>query len=372
MQKLPLDKLVISGIVNRISDTFQCGVNLDMVKRRVTAKDVALRAGVSPTTVSYVLNDVKAANISDETRQRVLDAAEELEYVPDAAARALRSGRTQTIGLILPPSQPYPQANASHLRIIQGLLEVAQQFGVRLIVDVVPEAQNDEAYLNLALNKRIDGLILSDLRIDDRALTKLANDKFPIVLLGRLPKSKVSSVEFDNRSGAQAAVDHLGRQGHRQIALIAHGPSTITGVQERIRGYRDALAAHGIAFDEGLVRYGGYSAESGFTAATSLLTSGRPFTGLFVTADEVALGVLSALHKRGVSVPDAIAVVGFDDSPMARFTIPPLTTVRLPFEEMGRQAGRMLLDLIFGKIKPGRQILLETELFIRESSVHKK
>jgi LacI family transcriptional regulator len=343
-----------------------------MTRVRVTAKDVARRAGVSPTTVSYVLNNVKEANISEETRQRVLDAAEELEYVPDAAARALRSGRTQTIGLILPPSQPYPQANPIHLRVMEGLLEVVQQSEVRLLVDSVREAQNDDAYLNLAWNKRIDGLILSDLRIDDQALAKLVDDKFPMVLLGRLPRSKVSSVEFDNRSGAQAAVDHLVEQGHRHIALITHAPSTITGAQERIRGYRDSLTAHSIIYDEGLVRYGGYSAESGFAAATSLLMSERTFTGLFVTSDEVALGVLSALHKHGVSVPNDVAVVSFDDNPMARFTIPPLTSVRLPFEEMGRQAGRMLLDLILGKIKPGRQILLETELVIRESSVRKK
>lgn len=343
-----------------------------MTRVRVTAKDVARRAGVSPTTVSYVLNNVKEANISEETRQRVLDAAEELEYVPDAAARALRSGRTQTIGLILPPSKPYHQVNVSHLRIIEGLLEAIQQSGVRLLVDSVTESQTDDAYINLAWNKRIDGLILSDLRVDDQALTKLANDKFPVVLLGRLPRSKVSSIEFDNRSGAQAAVDHLVEQGHRQIALITHAPRTITGAQERISGYEDSLAAHGIAFDERLVRYGDYSSDSGYAAAMSLLSSGQTFTGLFVTADQVAMGVLLALHKRGVSVPDDIAVVSFDDNPTARFTIPPLTTVRLPFEEMGRQAGRMLLDMILGHMKPGRQILLETELIIRESSIRKQ
>jgi DNA-binding LacI/PurR family transcriptional regulator len=343
-----------------------------MTRVRVTAKDVARRAGVSPTTVSYVLNDVKAANISDETRQRVLTAAEELEYVPDAAARALRSGRTQTIGLILPPSKPHHQVNISHLRIIEGLLEVVQQSGVRLLVDSVNEAQNDDDYMNLAWNKRIDGLILSDLRIDDQALAKLANDKFPLVLLGRLPGSKVSSIEFDNRSGAQSAVDHLVEQGHRKIALISHAPHTITGAQERIKGYQDSLAAHGITFDESLVRYGDYSPESGYAAAMSLLSSGEKFTGLFVTADQVAMGALLALHRRGVSVPDELPVVGFDDNPMARFSIPPLTTIRLPFEEMGRQAGRMLLDTILGKIKPGHQILLETELIIRDSSIRQK
>jgi DNA-binding LacI/PurR family transcriptional regulator len=343
-----------------------------MANRRITAKDVAAQAGVSRTTVSYVLNNVEAANISEETRQRVLTVAEELGYVPDAAAQALASGRTQTIGLILPKARPHPRASSTHYRIIEGLLEITQQFGVRLLVDSVRETQSADTYLNLARNKRIDGLILSDLRVDDPALSKLVSDTFPIVLLGRLPGVKVSSVEFDNRSGARSAVDHLIAQGHTQIGLITHAPITFTGAEERISGYRDSLAAHRIAFDERLVRYGGYTAESGFAATMSLLEAGPAPTALFVTSDEVALGVLAALHKRGVSVPDAIAVVGFDDNPLARFTIPALTTVRLPFEEMGRLAGKMLLDLILHKAKPGRQVLLETELIVRDSSVPSK
>jgi LacI family transcriptional regulator len=343
-----------------------------MANRRITAKDVAARAGVSRTTVSYVLNNVEAANISEETRQRVLAVAEELGYVPDAAAQALASGRTQTIGLILPRSQPHPQASSTHYRIIEGLLEIAQQSGVRLLVDSVRATQNTHSYLNLARNKRIDGLILSDLRVDDQALSQLVNDTFPIVLLGRLPGVKVSSVEFDNHTGARSAVDHLIAQGHTRIGLITHAPATFTGVRERISGYRDSLAAHGIAFDERLVRYGDYRAESGFAAAMSLLESGTAPTALFVTYDGIAMGVLAALHKRGVSVPDDIAVVGFDDNPLAQFTIPALTTVRLPFEEMGRLAGKMLLDLILHEAKPGRQLLLETELIIRDSSVRNK
>jgi DNA-binding LacI/PurR family transcriptional regulator len=343
-----------------------------MTTRRITAKDVAAQAGVSRTTVSYVLNNVEAANISEETRQRVLAVAEELGYVPDAAAQALASGRTQTIGLILPTSQPHPQASPAHYRIIEGLLEITQQFGVRLLIDTVRETQNTHTYVNLARNKRIDGLIVSDLRVDDEALSQLVNDTFPVVLLGRLPGIRVSSVEFDNRSGARTAVDHLIAQGHTRIGLIAHAPSSFTGAIERISGYRDSLAAHGIGFDETLVHYGHYSAESGFAAVESLLESGPAPSALFATSDEVALGVLAALQKRGVSVPNDVAVVGFDDNPLARFTIPALTTVRLPFEEMGRLAGKMLLDLVLHKAKPGRQVLLETNLIVRESSVSNK
>jgi LacI family transcriptional regulator len=339
---------------------------------RVTAKDVAVQAGVSSTTVSYVLNNVTAANISEKTRQCVLAAAKKLGYVPDAAAQALASGRTQTIGLILPRTQQHPLTNSTHFRIVEGLLEVAQQSGVQILIDTVRETHNADTYLNLARNKRIDGLILSDLRVDDEALPKLLSNPFPTVLLGRLSGGKLSSVEFDNRSGARLAVDHLVSQGHKRIGLIAHAPAAFTGATERINGYRDSLTAHKLSFDETLVRYGDYSPESGHAAALSLLETPPLPTALFVTSDQVALGVLAALHQRGVTVPDDMAVVGFDDSPIAKFTIPSLTTVRLPFEEMGRQAGRMLLELIFHKAKPGREKLLETELCVRDSSVRHK
>lgn len=168
------------------------------------------------------------------------------------------------------------------------------------------------------------------------------------------------------------AVDHLVSQGHKRIGLITHAPAAFTGAIERINGYRDSLAAHKLTFDETLVRYGDYSSESGYDAALSLLETAALPTALFVTSDAVALGVLAALHERGVCVPDDMAVVGFDDNPLSRFTIPSLTTVRLPFEEMGRLAGRMLLDLIFHKAKPGRQKLLETELCVRNSSFRRK
>lgn len=339
-----------------------------MAKRRITAKDVATQAGVSRTTVSYVLNNVTAANISAETRQRVLAAADELGYVPNAAAQALASGRTQTIGLLLPRSQPFPQASSTHYRIIEGLLEIAQQFGVRVLVDSVRETEETNTYLELARNKRIDGLIVSDVRVDDQALYKLVQDPFPIVLLGRLPGVNVSSVEFDNRGGARMAVDHLVAQGHTQIGVIGYAPITFTGVAERLSGYRDSLAAHGIAFDEALIHMGAYSAESGYAATLNFLDSDTTPTALFVTSDEVALGVLAALHEQGVSVPDEMAVVGFDDHPISRFTIPALTTVRLPFEEMGRQAGQMLLDLIGQDVERGTELLLETELIVRNSS----
>lgn len=336
--------------------------------RRVTSQDVAARAGVSRTTVSFVLNDVKEANISEETRQRVLTAAEELEYVPDAAAQALASGRTQTIGMIF-RTYSHSTADLAHMQILQGLMEVANQVGVRLLVDIVNERDTADIYVNLSRNKRIDGLILSDPRADDQALYDLLNDGFPVVLLGRLPGIKISSIEFDNRAGARAAVDHLLSQGHSRIGFIGYAPLPFTGVAERLNGYRDALAAAGIAFDETLVRYGDRKPDTGLASTTSLLELPELPTAIFVSSDVLAFAALATIREHGLRIPEDIAVVGFDDHPLAQFACPPLTTVRLPFDEMGRQAGKMLLGLFKHNNEAGREVELKTELIVRASSI---
>ncbi len=327
-----------------------------------------MRAGVSRTTVSFVLNGVRNANISDETRERVLVAVEELGYVPDAAAQTLASGRTQTIGLLFARGDPHVTAGPTHLQIIEGLMGIARQFGVRLLVDSVQHAETANAYLKLTRTKRIDGLILFDLRVDDPALRELVDDSFPIVLLGHLPDTNMCSVEFDNRGGARAAVEHLLAQGHSRVGVIGHGPPTYTGVAERVAGYRDALEAAGITFDERLVRYGDFGPDSGFAAATSLLDAPVRPTALFVSSDVVAFGALAAIYERGLAIPDDVAIVGFDDNPLARFAHPPLTTVRIDFHEMGRQAGALLLDLILGRVEAGRELCLPAELVVRASS----
>lgn len=339
-----------------------------MLRQRITSHDVARRAGVSRTTVSFVLNGVKEANISEATRLRVLAAAEELGYMPDAVAQALASGRTQTIGMVF---RMYPEitVDLAHFQIIEGLMEIARQFDVRLLIDSVRQTDSAASYVKLVRTKRIDGLILSDTRVDDRALRDLVNDGFPIVLLGQLPDLDVCSIEFDNRGGARAAVAHLLAQGHTRVGFIGYAPAAHTGVTERLHGYQDALATAGIAFDESLVRYGYFSAESGFAATMSLLDLPAPPTALFVASDVLAFGALAAIRERGLTVPDQIAVVGFDDHPLAQFAAPPLTTVRISFMEMGRQAGKMLLDCILQGTTPSRTVLLDAELVVRASSV---
>jgi LacI family transcriptional regulator len=338
-----------------------------MTRRRITSRDVAKQAGVSRTTVSFVLNRVWEASISVETRQRVLAAAEELGYVPDAAAQALARGRAQTIGMVF-RAYPHITTDLAHFQIIEGLMGIARQFGVRLLIDSVSQTDTADTYVNLTRTKRIDGLILSDSRVDDRALRDLVSDSFPIVLLGRLPDVEICSVEFDNRGGARMAAEHLLALGHTKIGFIGYAPAEHTGVVERLRGYQDALASAGVAFDEALVRYDYFTADSGFDATMSLLEAWPRPTALFVTSDVLAFGALAAIHERRLTIPDDIAVVGFDDNPLAHFARPSLTTIRLSFEEMGRQAGKMLLDRIRDSAEPIRQVQLAAELIVRGSS----
>jgi len=339
-----------------------------MPARRVTSHDVAVRAGVSRTTVSFVLNNVKEANISEETRQRVLAAAEELQYVPDAAAQALASGRTRTLGMVF-RTYSHNTADLAHMQILQGLMDIASQSGIRLLVDMVNEGDTADVYVSLSRNKRIDGLILSDPRVDDHALYDLLKDDFPVVLLGDLPGVKVSSVEFDNRGGARSGVEHLVSLGHKQIGFIGYAPLPFTGVTERLAGYRDALDAAGIALDEQLIRYAdNHYTGSCFSSTLSLLDASDPPTAIFVSSDVLAFEALAAIHQRGLRIPDAISVLGFDDNPLSRYANPPLTSVYLPFEEMGRRAGKMLLDLLLNPDEPKRQIRLETQLVVRASS----
>jgi DNA-binding LacI/PurR family transcriptional regulator len=338
-----------------------------VAKRRVTSRDVAERAGVSRTTVSFVLNEVPGVNISEETRRRVLQAAEELGYVPDAVARSLASRRTLTLGLVLVRNPSQTAADAFLPQVIPGLTETTRQAGFHLLLEPVEDISSPDTYIHLVRSKQIDGIILSGPRSDDQQLRALVDEGFPVVLLGQLSDRSACSVDVDNRSAACRAVEHLIHLGHQRIGCITNAPQEYTGGAERLAGYRDALRAAGLPFEESLVRFGNFVAESGYQAAHSLLQEVLPPTALFVASDVVAFGAMAAIREHGLVIPDDIALVGFDDVPLARYVDPPLTTVHLPADELGRQAGQMIVDLIQDGEVAVRHILLETELIVRAS-----
>lgn len=340
-----------------------------MARRRVTARDVAKRAGVSQTTVSFVLNDVAEANITEETRQRVMAAARALHYVPDAAAQALARRRTQVIGLVFSRSYQHLSSHAFLLQIMEGLMTVVRQHDLRLLLDSVDGQKDENAYLNLARAKSIDGLILIEPRSDDAELPVLVEEAFPVVLIGNRPDMDICSVDVDNHAGARVAVEHLVSLGHTRIGCITNAPVLYTVADERLMGYQDALKAAGIPPDDRWVRYGEYTPESGIRAMGSLLDEAVLPTAVFVASDVVAFGAMHAIHERGLRIPDDIAIVGFEDTPLASLVHPPLTTIRIPAVDEGRVAGELLFDLILRREVPCRRQLLETDLIVRASSI---
>ncbi len=324
-----------------------------MVKaKRPTSFEVAKLAGVSRSTVSLVLNGVVGASISAATQTRVLAAARSLGYTPDAAGRTLASGRTHTLGLFI--------CHAEHLRIdafipqaLLGLNERSREHGFKVIVEAVPDPAKPESYLGLVRAKQVDGLVVLNPRKNDEGLRRLALEDVPLVIMGafELPEAHTVSTR-DNSVSARKATEHLIGLGHTRIAHISYGGLEYQGAAERYQGYRRALEGAGSPFDPALLQIGNYSAASGYAAAQSLLAAGAQFTALFVSNDTVAFGAMAALREHGRRIPEDVAVVGYDDVPLAAYAAPPLTTVRSPAVAHGRLAAEMLIKLIRGDLEP--------------------
>lgn len=338
------------------------------MRKRVTSKDVAEKVGVSRTTVSLVLNDVKGIQISPETRQKVLDTAAELKYVPNAAAQALASSRTKAIGLVLTRTQHHIATDAFLPSIISGLLTTAKKQNIRILVDWVEIDHQESAYFELAHTRRIDGMILSTPRLNDTGLKALENLEIPTVLLGSIVESNLHYVDVDNVSAAEKAVAYLISLGHKDIACITNAPPEYTSAPERIKGYKNALLKQEIPINEALIRYADFDPDSGYECMKSILQSGEKFSAVFVASDNVAIGAKSALRDARLHIPDDISIVGFDDIPWAKYSDPPLTTVQLPAESIAQSACTLLLNLINdGDMDKQHQIILDTELIIRKS-----
>jgi DNA-binding LacI/PurR family transcriptional regulator len=336
-------------------------------KKRITSQDVANLAGVSRTTVSFVLNDVKGLSISSQTRQKVREAAEYLRYIPDASAQALATRRTKAIGLVMTRNPHHIATDAFLPRIIAGLMDVIKDNKLRLLIEYVEEEHQDRAYLGLARAQRIDGMILLTPRIDDEGLRKLEQVDIPTVIMGELAGSNLYSVDIDNRIAAKRAVQYLSDLGHRQIACITNALPSYSAAADRIIGYKNALDAAGITPNNKLIRYADFDPKSGYDQMKSLLTSQMKFSAVFVASDNVAVGASAALREAGIKIPEDISLVGFDDIPWAEYFDPPLTTIRLDAQELARKACFVLTDLLEGRKVPQRRQILDTELVIRKS-----
>ncbi len=323
----------------------------------VTRKDVALRAGVSPAVVSFVLNP-GSRPVAPETRERVLAAIADLGYRPNALAQALRRGGSRTLGLVQPD-----QTNPFFGELSQALENHALQHGYSLLVGTsADEEEREVRYVQTFLDRQVDGLILVDSGAP-RALDIAAHSDIPFVLVDRVAEiPSYSSVRTDGRAGARQATEHLLTLGHTRIGCIA-GTSTLYG-DERVDGWREALTMAGLPAQ--LLARGAFSRKAGMVCAKELVELGA--TALLACSDVQAVGALAYCRESNLSVPHDVSVVGFDGTDLALYAAPALTVVQQPIEELGRLALECLIERINDDEAQPRQDILPTQLVVREST----
>lgn len=312
-----------------------------MGNKTVTLEEVARHAGVSPSTVSRILNGT--AVVSDEKRQAVDNAVRKLGFVPNPVARGLAGGRTLSVGVVTQAiDSPF---YGGTLRGIEDRLDRAGYSP--LFVSGHWDAADEARAIDMLRARRVDALIVLTGRLSDAALRSTAKD-LPVVVTGRrLRAPRLVALDFDNFIGAVMGTRHLLDLGHRRIAFIA-GDSGHPDAQERLRGYMQALADARVPYDPGLVVPGRYHEEDGSAAIDALRKAGRRFSAVFAANDQMATGALLALHRHGLRVPDDISLLGFDDLPSSMYSLPPLTTVRQPAYAIGECVAMTVLDLLRG------------------------
>ena len=338
------------------------------MNKRITSQDVADLAGVSRTTVSFVLNNDKRFTIRPETADKVRAAAKQLGYYPNASARALASNQTKNLGLIVSRSPQYIATDPFLPQILSGLLDVLGQNSQGLLLEWVEPGQQLESYLELTRAHHIDGMILMTPRLDDPGMKALEETDIPVVLMGTIPGSSLHSVDVDNKSAADEAVCHLIGLGHTRIAFITNAALPYTSANQRLDGYKSALQKAGLTYDPQLVREADFDPQSGYTQMQSLLASGQDFSAVFVASDNVALGAYSAIQEAGLSIPEDISVVGFDDIPLASYINPTLTSVAVSGHEIAVESYNLLTRLMRDEVPESLSVTLPTRLIARESS----
>lgn len=336
--------------------------------KRSTSRDVAKLAHVSRTTVSFILNDVPGVSISAATRKRVLDAAKKLNYSPNVAGKKLVSGKSYTIGLVLCQSPEQIFTDAFLPQVILGVEQAAMQQGFHVLLKPV-DPNDTGGYARLITENHVDGILLSGPRQDDNALMNLHQQRVPVMLMGQLPETDIPFVDIDATAGAELAVNHLIEHGHQRIGIITNAPLDYTSAQQRRDGYLRALKKAKLPINKAYTKEGNYTPASGFSAMQALLNSTPRPTAVFVASDVVAMGAMLAIKDAGLDIPRDMAVIGFDDIPLAEFFDPPLTTIHLPAFGIGWAGGERLIRMIQGEGLNDASLLLESKLIIRQSSM---
>lgn len=323
---------------------------------RPTLELVAARAGVSRATASRALRG--SSNVSAATRVAVLQAASELSYTVNRAARSLVTRRSDTLAFFVAETEDRMFHDPYFLGVLRGAQSEAAAAGLQLIFAVASSDAEVEQFVSYAGGGHVDGVLLVSLHGDDQLAEALEAAGVPTVLNGRpfRPDAELYSVDSDNVAGARMATELLIAQGRRRIATITGPPDMAVG-QDRLAGYRAALRAADLPHRDALITEGDFSVAGGARAMTALLEREPDVDAVFAASDLTALGAMRAIAEQGRRVPDDVALVGFDDVGEARLTSPPLSTVRQPIDELGRAMTRVLLARIAGEQVPLRSVL---------------
>jgi LacI family transcriptional regulator len=332
----------------------------------LTLEEIAKLAGVSRSTVSRVVND--QPNVREEVRERVRKVIHDTGYQPYAAARSLVTRRTRIIGVIIPEALSTLFTDPFFSLLLQGVTGACNTHDYHLMLYLFKgPADQGEMYRRVVGSGHLDGVIVASTRMEDPLIPKLLQDRVPFVLVGRHTDERVSYVDVDNVAGARMAVEHLIRTGHHRIATIT-GPLNMTSGQDRLEGYLQALERQRLPVDEALIVEGNFTEASSMAAARRLLS--LSVTGIFAASDIMAVGALKVIREAGLKVPLDVALVGFDDVPIASALQPALTTVRQPIVQMGSMAADLLMSFLEDPPSgdaSAHKIILSAKLVVRES-----
>lgn len=336
-----------------------------MAKRAIqkaTIKDVALRAGVSTATVSYVIN--RNRFVSDKLARQVHKAIRELSFTPSKVAQSLRRGRTMTVGLIMDDI-----TNRFGAMFTQGLENAAAEHKYSLIIsDLHENPANEDRSIDLLLDQNVDGIIYCGYGVAERRLVELFAGGLPVVIADKpLATGQLPSVLIDNQASLFLALDHLRALGHKDVVFI-NGLKINRNARLRAEAFQQFMARHCLPCSEQQVIYGDYTLQHGFQTARQIVRQRRRFTALVCGDDMVAFGAVAALRAAGVRIPEDVAVVGFDDDPITSVFDPSLTTIHYPMHEMGRRSFEVFQQVAGQKHKRAPHVLLKTTLMIRRST----
>jgi len=330
-------------------------------RKTYTIADIAKVHGVSKTTVYRALKN--KSDILPETRDKILKTAEKYHYQPNALAQGMTSQRSNTIGVFIPHDIDYIFMNPFYQEIIRGIFHEADELGFYMLLIYC----HQENYLDVIYQKRVDGLlVISPGAQHHEIVSNIKSTGIPFVLTSRMPNVEdIAHVCVDNYTGALLAVNHLISLGHKRIGFI-NGPDVLSSSADRLRGYRNALIKSGIQVEDDYIFFGKNNIDTGYQQMKKMLMTVQP-TAVFVAGDLRAFAAMRAIHERGLSIPDDISIVGFDNITLSEVTNPPLTTIDQHIFEKGRMGVKVLVELISGHdIQLSTE--LDAELVIRDTS----